>query len=154
MIMYNSGKIIFGIIIFIALFSAPFWVNSLGKSEAGAPELEYPKDHSECVRDSEWMKAYHMDLLNDWRDKVVREDIRFTEFHGGEIEMSLTRSCMNCHDNKEKFCDRCHNYLDVTPYCWDCHVEPMGAKEPLFRDTKKEKVTLMKKSVEAANEDQ
>ena len=22
------------------------------------------------------------------------------------------------------FCDRCHNYLAVSPYCWDCHVDP------------------------------
>jgi len=33
---------------------------------------------------------------------------------------------MKCHTDKAKFCDRCHNYVGVTPNCWDCHVEPKG----------------------------
>ena len=37
-------------------------------------------------------------------------------------------SCMSCHANKDKFCDRCHDYLAVKPYCWDCHVEPQGGQ--------------------------
>jgi hypothetical protein len=31
---------------------------------------------------------------------------------------------MDCHSNKSKFCDQCHNYVDVDPFCWDCHIEP------------------------------
>jgi hypothetical protein len=31
---------------------------------------------------------------------------------------------MGCHVNKSEFCDRCHDYTAVTPYCWECHVEP------------------------------
>jgi len=31
---------------------------------------------------------------------------------------------MDCHNNKTKFCDQCHNYAGVSPYCWECHIEP------------------------------
>ena len=39
---------------------------------------------------------------------------------------SLSGTCMSCHDDKAGFCDKCHDYLGVQPYCWDCHVEPKG----------------------------
>ena len=61
----------------------------------------------------------------EWRDAVVREGRRTTvDSHGRTVEMSLSRGCMSCHTNKQEFCDACHNYLAVAPYCWDCHVEP------------------------------
>jgi len=70
-----------------------------------------------------------MDLLNQWRDDVVRKGERYYQaFDGTTHEMSLTRNCLGCHVNKDKFCDRCHDYLGVTPYCWDCHVNPKEAK--------------------------
>jgi hypothetical protein len=66
-----------------------------------------------------------MDLLNEWREKVVRDEERiYTSPGGKEFEMSLSNTCTNCHSNKSEFCDRCHDYLGVTPYCWNCHVEP------------------------------
>ena len=73
---------------------------------------------------TEYMRTMHMDLLNEWREKVVREGERFTFAAGKKMEMSLSKTCMNCHPNKDQFCDQCHNYLDVKPYCWDCHVDP------------------------------
>jgi hypothetical protein len=74
------------------------------------------------------MRADHMTLLNEWRDLVVRENQRtYTATDGTEYEMSLTKTCLDCHSNKEEFCDKCHTYADVSPYCWDCHVESMEA---------------------------
>jgi hypothetical protein len=35
---------------------------------------------------------------------------------------------MDCHSDKTKFCDQCHNYLSVNPYCWDCHIAPEEKK--------------------------
>ena len=40
--------------------------------------------------------------------------------------MSLQNECMRCHSNKKKFCDECHNYMAVKPYCWDCHIAAEG----------------------------
>ncbi|MFC2084034.1 sulfate reduction electron transfer complex DsrMKJOP subunit DsrJ [Bacteroidota bacterium] len=124
--MYDSGKIILGIIIFLGLFTCPIWFNiASGKAEI-KPNIVLPakEDQEKCINSAEYMRLLHMDLLNDWRDKVVRENERFILINGKKYEMSLTKTCMDCHSNKTEFCDQCHNYLGVTPYCWDCHVEP------------------------------
>ena len=73
------------------------------------------------------MRSKHMEVLDDWRDSVVREGNRMVEVEGlGQVEMSLTRSCLGCHGSYENFCKKCHDYADVTPYCWDCHIIPEG----------------------------
>ena len=41
---------------------------------------------------------------------------------------SLTRGiddalCLDCHKNKSNFCDKCHDYMGVKPYCWECHAD-------------------------------
>jgi len=38
--------------------------------------------------------------------------------------MSLQNTCMECHSNKSKFCDQCHTYAAVNPFCWECHIQP------------------------------
>ncbi len=122
--MYDTGKVLIGVLVFLAAFTSPFWLNLASGKGAAAPELEYPKDAENCIFETEYINSYHMDILNEWRDKVVREDIRFTKIDGEKYEMSLSHTCMTCHDNKANFCDRCHDYLDVNPYCWNCHVAP------------------------------
>ncbi len=125
--MYDSGKIIAGIIVFLGIFTFPTWYLFTGGERGKMPELVLPEEENkkECIYDAEVMRASHMDLLNDWRDKVVRDGNRiFTSPKGKKIEMSLTKTCLGCHSEKAKFCDRCHNYLEVNPYCWDCHVDP------------------------------
>lgn len=131
--MYDSGKIIAGLVIFFALVLFPFYSN-IGKAVA-KPELkldtpailEWEKEHGrkECVESKEFMRAGHMQLLNDWRDSVVREGNRiYTNASGRQFNISLQNTCMNCHSNKTKFCDQCHNFMAVKPYCWDCHIAP------------------------------
>lgn len=135
--MYDSAKVIAGIIIFIALFTAPIWINyATGTDESLKPVLSYPDGEKQCIMTKEYMNANHMDLLNQWRDEVVRSDSRYLfkdgrpfMVKGAHAEKSLTNTCMKCHNDKEEFCDKCHNYLDVKPYCWDCHVTPDIDKE-------------------------
>ena len=66
--------------------------------------------------------------LNNWREDVVRRDDRWYVFEVDGVETtvrkSLTETCLSCHSNKTEFCDACHAYTAVTPYCWDCHVIP------------------------------
>jgi hypothetical protein len=70
------------------------------------------------------MRADHMQLLDLWRHSVVREGKRiYVNPDGKEYNMSLSNTCLDCHSNKAEFCDRCHNYASVRPYCWDCHIE-------------------------------
>ena len=156
--MFNGYKIILGIFIFVIFFTTPFWCNYVRPDLITKPNLILPTEEKECIRDREYMIANHMDLLNEWRDKVVRQNIRFLEKDGKPLmiknkraEMSLTKTCLCCHNNKKDFCDQCHIYLDVSPYCWDCHVdkyEPLdGFMCPEIKIKKKKK-----KSVEAIEE--
>jgi hypothetical protein len=77
------------------------------------------------------MRAYHMQMLIDWREKVIRshevagtqDDRMFVNPEGKKYLASLSNTCMECHSNKSQFCDRCHNYVAVTPNCWGCHLD-------------------------------
>ena len=123
--MYDSGKIIAGLIIFVLLVTFPIWYNH---GDAGAvPKVELPKDVKECVLPADEMRAKHMQLLNEWRDKVLRTADRSFDVKIGdkEYQKSLSNTCMQCHTSKKKFCDQCHDYTSVSPYCWDCHLAPV-----------------------------
>ncbi len=137
--LYDGGKILIGLAIFLAFALFPFY-NNIGKVNA-KPELktdtpaiqEWEKLYGkkECVESKEYMRAEHMQLLNNWRDAVVRDMYRqyVSMTSGKRFDMSLQNGCMHCHSNKKKFCDQCHNYLAVKPYCFDCHIQPMEKEE-------------------------
>jgi len=128
--MYDKGKVVAGLVIFVVLITFPFWYN-LGKA-APAPEPKLTGKAAEagqkCIEDKAYMTPEHMQILNDWRETVVREAKRiYVNRSGKEFEMSLSNTCLGCHSEKAEFCDKCHNYASVTPYCWDCHVDPKEA---------------------------
>ncbi len=125
--MYDAGKILIGLLIFLILVTTPVWYNLLCGAPAEEPVVQTAdvpgKDR--CVRSVEYMRARHMELLNRWRNEVVRGDDRFTEGpYGQRIEKSLSNTCLDCHSNTDTFCDRCHTQVAVDLYCWDCHVTP------------------------------
>jgi hypothetical protein len=127
--MKDKKKILAGLVVFIAAITFPFWYN-LGKA-APAPEVELTekaKAAKTCVMPNAFMKAEHMQLLDVWRHNVSRNGERmFVNAEGKLFNMSLSNTCLDCHSNKEKFCDRCHDYASVRPYCWDCHIDnPKG----------------------------
>lgn len=131
--MYNSGKIIAGLVVFLAFFTFPFYYN-LGKANA-RPELKLSTPviqqlaEKKCVESRDFMRAEHMQLLNDWRDSVVRDGNRiYVNAEGKKFTISLQNTCLDCHSNKKEFCDRCHNYMAVKPYCFSCHIEPKESK--------------------------
>ena len=118
-----SGKVVIGLIIFIVLFSLPLLYSAVTGNRGEMPALDYPTGVTECVAGKEYMRSNHMDLLNEWRDEVVRNQKRlYTAENGTEYVMSLSNTCLGCHSS-EKFCKRCHDHLAVSPYCWECHVE-------------------------------
>ncbi|MFO7715956.1 sulfate reduction electron transfer complex DsrMKJOP subunit DsrJ [Desulfosarcina sp.] len=127
--MKDKNKILAGLVVFIAIITFPFWFN-LGKA-APAPELELTdraKAAKTCVMPTAYMTTEHMRLLDVWRHEVVRNGERmFVNAEGKLFNMSLSNTCLDCHSNKAEFCDRCHNYVSVSPYCWDCHIDnPKG----------------------------
>ena len=95
-------------------FSLVAGVLSGGSGEE--PFLEMPDaKHERCVRDTVFMRFNHMYLLMDIRDNAMREGIR------GEIGLY---SCRECHTSREKFCDRCHDAVNLYPGCFECHYYP------------------------------
>ena len=125
--MYDKGKILIGVVLFLAVFTIPFWYSQA----TGDADYEPHPDTSAliaagktCVESPDYMREKHMDLLNDWRFEVVRGADReyVSEEYGTVFDKSLTDTCLElCHDNKSDFCDQCHDYVAVEPDCWDCH---------------------------------
>ncbi len=130
---YNGGKIILGLIIFVGFFTFPFYYN-IGKANVRPePKINTPAINElaekKCVESKQFMQAEHMKLLNDWRDSAVREGSRiYVNSEGKKFYISLQNTCMHCHSNKKEFCDQCHNYMAVNPYCWTCHIAPEEKK--------------------------
>lgn len=88
--------------------------------------LILPKDAKLCVLPAEQMREEHMQLLNVWRDDVLRTgDRSLIEIDGNMYTKSLEKACMRCHTSKKDFCDQCHIKTSVTPSCWDCHLAPI-----------------------------
>lgn len=125
--MHDGGKVIIGLIVFVALFTSPLWYGKVAGKSGGEPVLEKPANAEKCIESLDYMRANHMDMLNTWRDEVVREGKRiYTATDGKTYVKSLTDTCLGCHSDSTKFCDQCHNYAGVNPYCWDCHVKTRG----------------------------
>jgi hypothetical protein len=83
---------------------------------AGRRFLEMPDPkHKACVKATEYMRYHHWEMLRGVREQVVRYGIR------GEIVLSR---CPECHTSKERFCNRCHDAVSLTPDCFDCHHYP------------------------------
>ncbi|NOQ47038.1 MAG: cytochrome C [Desulfobulbaceae bacterium] len=126
--MYDSDKIIPGLIIFVLFITFPIWYNHGDAGELPKPEL--PKDSKKCVQPASEIRATHMQLLNQWRDDVIRTGDRESfELEGKKYQKSLMLTCMQCHTSKIKFCDTCHDYASVSPFCWDCHLAPVEKEE-------------------------
>lgn len=123
--MNDKNKIIAGLIIFIIILTFPFWYNRGKAAAVPEPKLtDKAKAAKECIRPVEFMKAEHMQLLDVWRDTVVRNAERiYVNSSGKEFDMSLSNTCLDCHSNKAEFCDKCHDYASAKPYCWDCHID-------------------------------
>ena len=123
--MYDKSKILAGLVIFFGVLSFPFWYTVASGNAGYYPEVEKAAHGTHCFREKQTMISTHMELLNEWRDDVVRDGKREQiTIDDRKYDKSLTNACLYCHENKDKFCDQCHDYLGVDPYCWDCHVDP------------------------------
>jgi hypothetical protein len=129
--MSDKIKVLAGFIIFVAIISVPIWINAGNDKDAPEPVLsEKAKQAGQCIEEN--MASKHMEILDVFRDTVVRDGKRIYENSNGEkYNMSLSTgpdSCLGCHESKADFCDKCHNYASVNPYCWECHIDPKENK--------------------------
>jgi hypothetical protein len=123
--MHDAGKVLVGLVVFLAIAASPAWYQALKGEVVGPPDLKIESESPVCVASTAYMRSLHMDLLNDWRDEAVRDGDRiYVGLEGVEYEKSIGGTCLgSCHVNQEEFCDRCHEYVGAEVYCWDCHTE-------------------------------
>ena len=127
--MYDADKIIVGLIIFLCLITFPIWYAIVGNNAGAVPEPVIVTGEEQCVESAQYMKENHMQLLDDWKSSVVRDGNRiYIASDGEEYAISLSNTCLDCHSNKAEFCDQCHDYVGVEPFCWDCHNIPEEGK--------------------------
>ncbi|ASQ89569.1 hypothetical protein CHL67_00205 [Prosthecochloris sp. GSB1] len=83
-----------------------------------------PVDSTVCIASKEYMKAHHMQVLDKWRHEAVRDGDRIhVTPDGRQFEKSLN-TCLGCHSKNRMFCFLCHQYANVKPTCWNCHLSP------------------------------
>jgi hypothetical protein len=125
--MFDAGKVLVGLGVFGALATGPIWWG-LARGGGAPPELEKPAGEKQCVEPTPFMRARHMELLDEWRDAVVRRGEHvYVATDGRHHEMKLTGTCLRCHADTKKFCNRCHEYAGVEVFCWDCHQQRRAA---------------------------
>jgi len=123
--MNDRVKIYIGLAMFVIAATFPIW-RAIGASPI-PPDLEKPVRGTQCIESTEWMAANHQQLLNHWRDAVVREGRKtHTASDGTQYEMSLSKTCLDCHENQQTFCNRCHDFAGASLTCWDCHLDSSG----------------------------
>jgi hypothetical protein len=121
--------IIAGLFLFLGFVTYPVWHDLVAHATPKPPLLVLPVNEKECVAPVSYMRSSHMKLLMEWRQEVVRDNKwKYVSYNGKVYNMSLTGTCLKCH-NRQEFCARCHNYVGIrTPYCWSCHVDPAQAE--------------------------
>lgn len=103
------------LILIPALISVVGYVFGQSRHES-APFIEVPgRGETSCVADVEWMRLHHWELLDQIRERVVRD---------GEREGIRLKDCRDCHANREHFCNQCHRAANVNLDCFGCHYYP------------------------------
>jgi hypothetical protein len=127
--MYDAGKIVPGLLAFLGVVGLPFWWALATGAEPKPLEIPKPAGEERCVEETDFMRREHMQLLATWRDDVVRAGQRLhVSADGRRFTKSLSGTCLGCHTDREATCNRCHDHLNVKPYCWDCHVDREGKR--------------------------
>jgi hypothetical protein len=88
-----------------------------------------PVDSTRCIAQTEWMRAHHMQVLNQWRHDSVREGNRTHVTRDGRRFDKSLNTCLGCHASNPMFCFMCHQYANVKPTCWNCHISPMESNK-------------------------
>lgn len=144
-----SHILVLAVLLASALTGFSLGAGSATASESGQTSRVFvpapPKGKGDkCVADTDYMRRYHMTMLDHQRDDTVHEGIRTKQF-------SL-KECIACHavkgldarpvtvKNPKHFCRGCHDYAAVKIDCFECHAsrpEPdKAARFPADHDEK------------------
>ncbi len=124
--MSAKAKVALFVVVFCIIAIVPFAANGAASAQDPEVSLDTPTINAlpekRCIESTEYMRANHMVMLEQWRDDVVRDgDLVYTNSFGQDYEKSLHETCFSCHSNPDEFCTACHTYSGVTLYCGDCH---------------------------------
>jgi hypothetical protein len=118
----DVGKVVGGVVIALVIAAGPLWVATVrgAKTEPLAP----PAQPGRCIEAKDAMRTSHPRLLSAWREQVVRTGQRtWHTTDGRDVRIGLGETCLGCHGETSKFCDRCHAQNAVTLSCWQCHSQ-------------------------------
>ncbi len=119
--MIDRVMIVSGLVTLVVLATSPLWLGARQE----LPLLGLPAGHEPCVEPGAVMRREHAAILARWRDAVVREGRRtYRTSDGRSVRMSLSGTCLGCHTEPSKFCDRCHAWAGERPDCFACHLRP------------------------------
>ena len=120
----NTKRIVVTVAVVMILFPLGYSLVSgafTGGLQDLLPFLERPDaQYKECVRETEYMRFHHMDLLKEIREEFVR--------HGNRDEVGFD-SCKGCHTSRGRFCNQCHNAVSLNLDCFGCHYYPESLSE-------------------------
>ena len=117
--------ILAGLAVLVGLLTWPSWRGLSAREVASAPTPAVRAGLTHCIRDTEWMRRHHMQLLMHTRDAVVYDGIRDPD--------ETLPGCMNCHltrladgsyptvSSPQFVCNSCHLYAGVETDCFSCH---------------------------------
>ncbi len=128
--MYSTKWVIAGIIVFLIAMTLPVWYNAAMGEQITPPKLVLPKNKKHCVESESYMIADHMELLVKWREMNVRkgEGFYISKTYDVPYKTQLVQ-CFQCHKSYNDFCGKCHNFVGVRPYCFECHSTPDLVKQ-------------------------
>lgn len=112
--------------IFVLIILAPFAYSVVRPvvtrgSSPGDVFIELP-DEGECIREIEYMRFHHMDLLKETREDVIRRGVR------GDVTLG---GCRDCHTYRGQFCNKCHDAVTLSVDCFGCHYYPESLEDSL-----------------------
>lgn len=114
------------VLVFVVIILAPFGYSLVRPvltrgSAADDVFIDLP-DSGECVRDTEYMRFRHMDLLKQTREDVIRSGVR------GDVTLN---GCRDCHTYRGQFCNKCHDAVTLNVDCFGCHYYPESVDDSL-----------------------
>jgi hypothetical protein len=114
-----------GLVIVAMLAAAAYLATGAETRDASPAADSGTADSTGCIYPKEYMQTHHMQVLADWKEHAAHEgpDAVMKAPDGRRFQKDLA-TCLGCHDNNRFFCFSCHNYANVKPNCWNCHISP------------------------------
>jgi hypothetical protein len=135
MLRKNKGTVAVVTLAIVVLLPIAYYAIRDAFAQNAEQFLENPEPkYTECVRDTLYMRYHHMDLLKEIREQVVRE---------GVLSDVTLADCRKCHADRARFCNQCHNSVNLHLDCFGCHNYPETPQKPVLARSYKSHVNAI-----------